>query len=141
MDTRLVGAALGAVTGIRSTAGLTTIARHGKSGFARGSLLLAAGEAIADKAIDLPARTELVPLAARGILGAVAAGTFAQRRGASVLESAAVGAAAALASAWVATNIRRYITTNYDVPDAAIGLAEDALVLAGSAWVLRDGTG
>lgn len=139
MDTRLAGAALGAVTGIRSTAGLTAIARGGKARFARGSLLLAAGEAIADKAIDLPARTEFAPLAARGILGAVAAGAFARKQGGGVVESAVVGAAAALATAWAATTLRRFMTKNYDVPDAAIGLAEDALVLAASAWVLRDG--
>jgi ABC-type uncharacterized transport system permease subunit len=135
-DPRLAGAALGVITGVRSTAGLTTIAQSAGR-FSRSSLLAAAGEAIADKVIDLPARTEVAPLAGRGVLGAASAAVFARRHDGSIVEAATIGAAAALASAFVFTWLRRFITKNYDVPDAIIGLAEDAIVLAGSAWILR----
>ena len=135
-DPRLAGVALGVITGVRSTAGLTTIAQSA-SRFSRSTLLAAAGEAIADKVIDLPARTKVAPLAGRGVLGAASAAVFARRHGGSVVEAATIGAAAALASAFVFTRLRRFVTRNYDVPDAIMGLAEDAIVLAGSAWILR----
>lgn len=142
-DTRLVAAALGAVTGIRSTAGMTALTHGGRGGrglerlFARGTELLASGELIADKAIALPARTETTPLLARAVLGGAAAGLFARRRGAGLVASVAIGAGTAVVSAFAATTLRRTITTRTRVPDAVVGLAEDAVVVAGSAWIIN----
>lgn len=148
-DARVEGAVLGAITGVRSMAGITTIARltgggrsarksNLRSGFSVGSAVLAAGELIADKVADLPARTEMAPLTARGVLGAVTAGVVAKRSGSSLVEAAVIGGATALLAAFVATRLRRVVTHRLGVPDAAVGLAEDALVVAGSAWVLGD---
>lgn len=143
-DTKLVAAALGAVTGVRSTAGMTALA-HGATGgdltarlLARGTELLASGEIIADKAIALPARTEPAPLVGRIVLGGLAAGLFARRRDNGIIVAAAIGAAAAACTTFAATRLRRWITSRSDFPDAAVGAIEDAVVVAGSAWIVRE---
>jgi hypothetical protein len=141
---------IGAITGVRSMAGLATLAqmrspatsgarrpaRRSRSGFGLTTALFAAGEAVADKAIALPARTEAAPLIGRGVLGAVAAGFIAKQRGTNLVEAAVIGGATALLTAVVATGLRRVLTHALGVRDPAVGLAEDALVLAGSAWIL-----
>lgn len=138
VDTRLVAAALGAVTGVRSTAGFTALAHAGDTStiLARVTEFLASGELIADKAANLPARTEATPLIGRAVLGAAAAGFYAHRRGSGLLAAVAIGAASAIATTFAATRVRRLITTRTAVPDAVVGLAEDAIVLAASTWIV-----
>lgn len=142
-DARLVAAALGAVTGVRGAAGMAALA-HKDAGaslterlIARGSTLIASGEVLADKAADLPARTEPVPLIGRAVLGALAAGLFARKHRVGIAEAAALGAVAAVATAFAATRLRRLITERTDIPDAAVGVVEDVLVLAGSTWIVK----
>lgn len=141
-DARVVAAVVGAITGVRSTAGLAAVA-HRKARFgmaerliARGATLLASGESIADKAVDLPARTEPAPLLARAVLGGLAAGLFARRR-TNLVTAVALGSATAVVTAVAATRLRRTITENTGIPDAAVGVAEDLVVLAGSTWAVR----
>jgi uncharacterized membrane protein len=135
-------AVIGAITGLRSTAGLNVIAHGGGNGArARGPLspvaeLAALGEMIADKAIDLPARTEPAPFAVRIALGAVTAGVLSRRAGASAGLAAVVGSLTAAATTFAATRLRRSITRRSRTPDAVVGFWEDGLVLLGSAWLL-----
>jgi uncharacterized membrane protein len=138
VDTRLVAAALGAVTGVRSTAGFTALAHAGTAPglITRITEFLASGELIADKAVNLPARTEPAPLIGRAVLGAAAAGFYAHRHRAGLPGAIAIGAAAAVATTFAATRLRRLITTRTAVPDALVGLAEDAIVLAASTWIV-----
>jgi uncharacterized membrane protein len=142
----LVAAAIGAVTGVRSTAAMTALTRGASTGplarrlLARGSELLTSGEFVADKAADLPARTRPAPLIARVAIGGIAAGLFGRRRGVNAIGAAAIGALTAGAATFAATELRRTITSRTRIPDAAVGLAEDAIVLAGSAWIARSVT-
>jgi uncharacterized membrane protein len=137
-------AALGAITGVRSLAGLATLtAGRGRTGAAAGESRLerlladpvasglvqwaAAGEMVADKLPAIPARTEPVPLAGRIGLGALAGLLVARRRAGPALAAALVGGAVAAASTVAVTGLRRRLAAR-GVPDLALGLAEDAAV-------------
>lgn len=137
-------AALGAITGVRSLAGLATLtAGRGRTGAAAGESRLerlladpvasglvqwaAAGEMVADKLPAIPVRTEPVPLAGRIGLGALAGVLVARRRAGPALAAAVVGAAVAAASTVAVTGLRRRLAAR-GLPDLALGLAEDAAV-------------
>lgn len=148
-----VAAGLGAVTGIRSLAGLTLLAHRvsgtRQNGASRGmrrlaspkvvgtATALAFGEALADKWADLPARTRPAPFLGRIALGALAAGLFASLRRERLIVPALLGATAAALAAATATNLRRTLTRRTRTPDAVIGMIEDAAVVAGSLWLAR----
>src|SRR5947208_1700039 len=90
----------GASAGARSMTPLATLAQ-GSTGWVRGVATAAAlGELVADKLPRTPSRLEGPPLAGRAVLGALAAGVYARRRGAGVVLPAAVGAAAAVAASF-----------------------------------------
>lgn len=149
-DTRVLAMGLGALTGVRSMAGIALLTNQGAdglppprgmaylgdTGLGRVALALAAGETLADKVPGIPARTHPLPLAGRALFGGlagalVAALTREERR----LGPAVIGAAAAVASAIGATRVRALISGRTPIPSAVLGMAEDALVLAGSAWL------
>ncbi|HUH13130.1 MAG TPA: hypothetical protein VMK65_08465, partial [Longimicrobiales bacterium] len=94
--------------------------------------LLAAGEMIADKLPWIPARTDPLPLLGRAALGAMAGAVVGRRAGSGTLLPAAMGAAAAVAVASMATALRRR-ADEMGVPDMALGLLEDGAVLAAGA--------
>lgn len=144
-------AALGALTGVRSTAGLAaTAASRGVDGRAAGETaperwmaepavedalkIALAGEAVVDKLPGVPPRTDPLPLAGRALFGGVCGALLARRRGGHPLLAGLaglVGAGAAVGAALGATALRRRITER-GVPDLAVGLTEDAAVLAGA---------
>lgn len=139
-------ALLGAVTGVRSLAGLATVASaRGDAGAAAGESKLervlaepgvsgavewaAAGEMLADKLPAIPPRTEPLPLAGRVLFGALVGLLVARRRERGALLPALAGAAAAGATTVAATRLRLALGRR-GAPDLALGLAEDAVVLA-----------
>jgi uncharacterized membrane protein len=97
--------------------------------------LVAVAEMVADKSPAIPSRTEPAPLSGRMLTGAAAAAGCAPpgRR----LRAAAAGAAGAAAATYGLYHLRRFVTTRLGVPDAAAGLAEDALAVGLGLWLMR----
>ncbi|MDX1687147.1 MAG: DUF4126 family protein [Candidatus Promineifilaceae bacterium] len=93
--------------------------------------LLAAGELAADKVPGNPARTEPAPLLARAFSGGLAGYALSAAHGASKGKGVALGAAAAVASAFAAYHARRVLVESSGLPDPVVAVAEDALVIAG----------
>jgi uncharacterized membrane protein len=123
----LRAAALGAASGLRSTAGPAAVAVAQRRG--RGpALALAAGEFAADKLPVVPPRTQLLGLLPRLASGGGCAALVARRQGRAPLPAALVGAAAAAGAAalgvrWRAAASRRL---GRDLPG---GLVEDAVAV------------
>ena len=118
--------ALGALTGVRSAAGLTALAwTHGPNA-RRVMGVAAAAEMIADKTSLIGNRIDPLPLAGRAILGAVVGALVARDQAQGhVLAGSVVGAAAAIAAAHLAYQVRRRLPCS----NVTGGLLEDSLVL------------
>jgi hypothetical protein len=118
--------ALGALTGLRSTAGLATLAvAHG--GVQRPVMALAtAGEMIMDKTSLVGDRIDPLPLAGRAMMGAGVGALIAHDRDEKALLGAVLGGATALMVAHLAYHVRKRLPLS----SAAGGLLEDTLVLA-----------
>jgi uncharacterized membrane protein len=126
-------AALGGVAGVRSMAPLAALAARGCIGGdgAGRYVLIAAGigECLADKHPRVPSRSALPALAERLVTSALAGREVAGARGAV----AAAGAAGV--SAVTAERARGVVARRTGLPDAVVGLLEDALA-AGAAVAL-----
>lgn len=137
-------ALLGALSGLRSMAGLAAVG-HGLAqresptrGLAgrllgrpavAGALRFAAmGEVVADKMPFMGPRTDPLPLAGRVAFGALAAGVGAGARRQSRIVAAIIGGAAAFAAAHAAYHLRRDLTQR-GLPDPIVALAEDVTAL------------
>lgn len=153
-DALLRAAGLGAITGLRSMAGLAAVSREladrrrlgrhasriehwlADDTVASALTVMAAGEIVADKMPGVPARVSPMPLLARGIigtlLGAVAAGHRQRPAG------ALIGGAAALVGSYAGWFFRAEVQRATMLPDAAAALAEDAIAVRG-ALELADG--
>ena len=145
-DLLLTAAAVGAISGLRSTAApaLLTYELAGDAvgpaasgleamltskGVARGLTFVAGLEMVADKAPFTPDRTDPGPLIGRALLGSLTAAALAAHRRQPVALPALVGAAAAVGSAFAAFHLRRYAGERLNVPDRLLGLVEDAVVI------------
>ena len=117
---------LGALTGMRSMAGLATLALP-HAGVARPVMALAvAGEMIADKTALVGDRVDALPLAGRAIMGALVGALIAREEDQNALLGGMVGSAAALVAAHLAYHARKRLPAwNF-----AGGLLEDGLVIA-----------
>ncbi len=117
--------ALGALTGMRSLAGLATLA-SAQRGVGRPAMALAAAtEMIADKTPWIGARIDPLPLAARAIIGGSVGALIAGQHDDNVLLGGVLGAATAVVAAHVAYHVRKRLPSG--VPG---GLIEDGLVIA-----------
>jgi uncharacterized membrane protein len=115
--------------------GPAVIARQVLPGFAaRAMPFMAAGEMLADKHPQMPARTTFLPLAGRMMSGAFAAG--AGTRGRQRIAAAVAGAAGAAAAAYGLYHLRRYAAARR-VPNIMAGAMEDALVIAAAMLLAR----
>ena len=140
-------ALFGAVTGMRSMMGTALISRHLAEGrnwhgsnaptnalsshsAANLMAVLSAGEVVADKLPGIPARTAPGPLIVRAALGALAGGAASAERRDNVAAGAIVGASAAVAAAFAAYYLRKWLTKELGLPDAAVAVAEDSLAFA-----------
>ena len=145
---------LGAASGMRSLAGPAQLALRsagrglltGSGGLDRvltraptkGALAAAAvGEMFFDKSPWAPDRTSAGSLAGRAALGAVAAGVLARRKGRNIVLGAILGAAGAVAGAYVFHRVRRLLTTSLGLPDLPVAIAEDLLAIATARLALR----
>jgi hypothetical protein len=118
--------ALGAVTGLRSTGGLATLAAA--HGGVAGPLMAAAavGEMIADKTSFVGNRTDALPLAGRALMGGAVGALIAREREEDALFGGLLGAAMAVAAAHLAY----YARTRLPLSTVPGGLLEDALLIA-----------
>ncbi len=156
-----MAAGFGAISGIRSMAGIALLSwgRHHRPGGTLRRLgemaalrlsgnhrittllarryvdtvtaTLAAGEMTADKVADLPPRTELPALLGRAAFGALSGLAVAELRDGPRALAATTGALSAIASAHLFYQVRKAATDQSSIPDWAIGLAEDVLILIG----------
>lgn len=127
-------ASMGAVTGIRSAAGLRIAADSYSLGRFRPwvSRMLWA-EAAMDKMPFMPARTQAVSLVGRGLLGGLAGASIDGReseRAKDRLLLGAVGAASAVAATFAACRLRQSLGRRSRIAGAAMGVAEDVVVAA-----------
>src|ERR1700748_1867112 len=90
---------------------------------------LAIGEAIADKLPFMPKRTMAPVLITRAVSGGLSGGSITKSKGCSPFAGAALGAAAAVGTAYAAYELRKELGKRLSVPDFLIALAEDALVV------------
>jgi uncharacterized membrane protein len=93
------------------------------------SVTVAAGaELVADKTARVGDRLRPGPLAARLVLGGLAAGLLAHAERGPVVPAAALGSAAALLAAKVGHDLRAWAAQK--VPDPVVAVAEDGLAIA-----------
>jgi uncharacterized membrane protein len=126
-------AALGAVTGLRTTAGPAALGLRGRWG-RRGriaAVLAATGEMAFDKLPAVPPRSDLPSLTGRMISGAF---TGRELGGAS---GAGAAAACALATAYGSQRLRALVGERTGLPDVLIGALEDGVVIAVAAGATR----
>ncbi|SCZ68412.1 hypothetical protein [Thiohalomonas denitrificans] len=139
----LAAIGIGAVAGMRTMTAPAAVAwRDRGSAAARSPCVtsvlagLAMLELLADKIPTAPDRVETGALAARAASGAWSAAQFAKRGGGPLPGYAAVGAGAAVASAWGFYRLRR-AAGRLGIPDLWLGLAEDLLALVMASRVSR----
>ncbi len=144
---------LGAITGLRTMAAPAALSRAvtdgriegledtpfsilGAPGVSRVLRTFEIGELIVDKLPVTPSRTSPLPLIGRAGSGAfVGAALFASENHPTAV-GGALGAAAALASAYAGESLRVQAAEKLGMPDPLIALIEDALVLLASARLL-----
>ena len=142
--TRALG--LGAAAGLRSISAPAALSRAlsdgrigglASAGISRALLLLEIGEMLADKLPITPSRTSPPPLLGRMASGGlVGAALFAsESRRAAV--GGALGAVAALAAAYAGERLRARAAQMFGLPDPAVALIEDGIVLIVGARLLR----
>jgi uncharacterized membrane protein len=143
-DAYAAAAALGVLAGMRSMAApavLGRLSRNGslaavkgpltvitKPGFAGAAMLLSLGELVADKLPITPNRTAAGPLLGRALMGGLSGAAVCSSKRRSVPIGAFIGAAAAIAAAYGAYELRKAIGQKTRLPDAVIGIAEDVMV-------------
>ena len=118
---------LGALTGVRSMAGLAALAAQ-RGGLAqRASGLALAAEMMADKTSLVGDRIDPLPLLGRAVIGATVGALIAREQGREhTLAGTICGAACAVGGAHLAYQVR----TRLPFSNIAGGLLEDSLVLA-----------
>jgi len=97
-----------------------------------GSKLLAGGELWGDKLRSAPDRIVLAGMLARLVTGGLAGAALAPRR--QALAGAALGAAAAVAAAYVTFGLRKRAMARFG--QTPTGLVEDALTVGAARWVV-----
>lgn len=117
---------LGAVTGLRTFGAWAGLAIRGRIPDGRlraGLVVAAAGEMVADKTPWIPPRCDPPSLAGRVISGALVGRLVDGAAGARI------GAATAAASTYASERARELLGQRLGLPDPALAVAEDALVL------------
>ena len=99
---------------------------------AAGSKVLAGGELWGDKLRSAPDRIVLAGMLARLVTGGLAGAALAPRR--QALAGAALGAAAAVAAAYVTFELRKRAMRRFG--QTPTGLVEDAITVGAARWVV-----
>lgn len=126
--------AIGAASGLRTTAGIAALGPKGIGGWALRAL--EAGELVGDKLPQTPSRLQPAQLAARGVFGALAAGIVARREGANVVLGGLAGVGGAIGAAYAGAAYRGWVARK-KLPDTLYALAEDALAVGAANLVAR----
>ena len=146
---------LGAISGLRSLSGPALVSRAAAKGnvslegtalsflgsprLSKVLLVLALGEIlVGDKLPMTPSRTALPPLLGRAASGGLVGAALFASDGRRATSGAALGSSAAVAAAFAGENLRALIGEKIGLPDAAVALAEDAVVLLGGLQLLKD---
>lgn len=145
---------LGAISGLRSLSGPALLSRAAAKGnvslegtslsflgsprLSKALLVLALGELIGDKLPMTPSRTALPPLLGRAASGGLVGAALFASDGRRATSGAALGSSAAVAAAFAGENLRALIGEKTGLPDAAVALAEDAVVVLGGLQLLKD---
>jgi uncharacterized membrane protein len=98
--------------------------------------VLAIGEIIMDKLPKTPARTTIVPLVGRILLGALCGACVASAGGASALVGAVLGALGGVAGTFGGYHVRKYLVSSLKIKDFYVALVEDIITIAGCLWVV-----
>ena len=117
--------------------GATRFAVLGSSRISRLLTLFEAGELIVDKLPLAPSRTSPPPLFGRASSGAFVGAALFASEGRRAATGVALGAVAAVASAYAGEQLRGRIGQLTGVPDPAVALLEDAVVLLSTYRLLR----
>ena len=145
---------LGAIAGVRSMAGPAILSRSvvegrvgdlegtpfaalGSPGVSAALRLLEMGELTVDKLPIAPSRTSPPPLLGRAASGAVVGAALFASAGRRPAAGGALGAASAMATAYTAERLRVQLTQRLGVPNVAVGLLEDGIVLFGGPRLMR----
>ena len=145
---------LGAVAGLRSMAapaalsraaaqgrldglGATPLAVLGSSRVSRLLTLFEVGELIGDKLPLAPSRTSLPPLIGRAASGALVGAALFASEGRRAATGGALGAVAAVTSAYAGERLRVQLGELTGAPDPVVALLEDAVALFGSRRLLQ----
>lgn len=91
--------------------------------------LLALGEIVGDKLPKTPNRTALLPLGGRAASGGLCGAAVFLAEGKPAAIGAAIGTAAAIASTFLTYTLRHSLVKAAKIPDPAVAVAEDALML------------
>ena len=129
------GFTMGVLSGSRSMLAPAMLASNRVSPVAFSAMkLLAAGEMVADKHPQMPARTDALPLAGRMMTGAFTAASHAapDRR----VPMAIAGALGGFCGTWLFFHLRRAIAQRVG-PGVTAGLLEDAIAIAAGAAIAR----
>jgi uncharacterized membrane protein len=127
---------LGAASGLRSQLGVATVVARSDSSLPqilrrpltrRLLMVAAAGELIADKLPATPSRLAPPGIASRLLLGALAAGLFAETQRARWRPAAAIGATSAALAAKLGHDLRARLARH--APDPAVAVVEDAVAV------------
>lgn len=100
--------------------------------------IAAVGEMVADKLPVIPDRIAPGPLVARILSGALCGASLCTAEGKRASVGAICGGLSAVASAYAFYHLRREIGESVALPDTALGLSEDALVICTGLSVLGD---
>jgi uncharacterized membrane protein len=92
--------------------------------------IAAAGEMVADKLPIIPDRILAGSLAGRAASGALCGAALCKAEGQRAADGAIIGGISAVVSAFAFYYLRRSLARTTIVPDALLGVAEDALVIA-----------
>jgi len=96
------------------------------------------GEMVADQLPGIGARVAPGPLVGRALSGALCGASICTAEGERAEVGALAGGLSAIGSAYAFYHLRRKLGESQHIPDAALGLAEDAIVFGGR-FVLADG--
>ena len=145
---------MGAITGLRSIAGPAALSRAvaegrikgledapfailGSPGVSTALRLMEIGEIVVDKLPVTPSRTLPPPLLGRMASGGLVGAALFASENRSAVAGGALGAAAALVSAYAGERLRLRAADKLGVPDPVVALLEDGLVLFAGARLLR----
>ena len=137
--------ALGAISGLRAASGPAFVSRAASRGnmdlggtplASLGSPLLSKaltlaqlGELVGDKLPVAPSRTGWPPLVGRAVSGGLVGAAAFLSEGRHAATGAILGSSGALAAAFAGENLRTLVAEKSGLPDPALAVAEDAIVL------------